>query len=147
MKSNQAKFLLAGARNRGKKFTPPPPPPPPSSRFFSFAHRFKRATSALKPRKRVENFSLFSSPPLLPLPRSPSPPLPLPVDLEIFSPRAIRPLSFTGEISFGPSRSPSSPSLPPSSTKRRKKTGWKGRWACGGRKGGKSSFFFVGTFL
>lgn len=135
MKSNQAKFLLAGARNRGKKFTPPPPPPP-SSRFFSFAHRFKRATSALKPRKRVENFSLFSSPPLLPLPRSPS----------RWTSKSFRREQF--DLPLSPAKFPSAPRILPSPpSNRRKKTGWKGRWACGGRKGGKSSFFFVGTFL
>lgn len=132
MKSDQVKFLLAGARNRGKKFTSPPPsPPPPRSRFFSRAPlRTDLRSETEKARRKLFTFLVASPPPLSP---------------SLFSSSRWTSKSFRREqfdLPLSPAKFPSpSPLLA-------EKDGLEGGRGGGvGAEGGKSSFFFVGTFL
>lgn len=129
MKSDQVKFLLAGARNRGKKFTSPPPPPPPRSRFFSRAPlRTDLRSETEKARRKLFTFLVASPPPLSPF------------SFSRWTSKSFRREQF--DLPLSPAKFPSPSPLPA------EKDGLEGGRDGGvGAEGGKSSFFFVGTFL
>lgn len=128
MKSDQVKFLLAGARNRGKKFTSAPPPPPPRSRFFSRAPlRTDLRSETEKARRKLFTFLVASPPPLSPF-------------FSRWTSKSFRREQF--DLPLSPAKFPSPFPLPA------EKDGLEGGRGGGvGAEGGKSSFFFVGTFL
>lgn len=125
MKSDQLKFLLAGARNRGKKFTSPPPP---RSRFFSRAPlRTDLRSETEKARRKLFTFLVASPPPLSPF-------------FSRWTSKSFRREQF--DLPLSPAKFPSPSPLPA------EKDGLEGGRGGGvGAEGGKSSFFFVGTFL
>lgn len=129
MKSDQVKFLLAGARNRGKKFTSASPPsPPPRSRFFSRAPlRTDLRSETEKARRKLFTFLVASPPPLSPF-------------FSRWTSKSFRREQF--DLPLSPAKFPSPSPLPA------EKDGLEGGRGGGvGAEGGKSSFFFVGTFL
>lgn len=125
MKSDQVKFLLAGARNRGKKFTSPPP----RSRFFSRAPlRTDLRSETEKERRKLFTFLVASPPPLSPF------------SFSRWTSKSFRREQF--DLPLSPAKFPSPSPLPA------EKDGLEGGRGGGvGAEGGKSSFFFVGTFL
>lgn len=129
MKSDQVKFLLAGARNRGKKFTSTPPPPPSRSRFFSRAPlRTDLRSETEKARRKLFTFLVASPPPLSPF------------SFSRWTSKSFRREQF--DLPLSPAKFPSPSPLPA------EKDGLEGGRGGGvGAEGGKSSFFFVGTFL